>query len=425
MKGNGIRSFVAELARRLWNKRNEISFVTLMSYATFGITFLTQALLARLLEPTNYGIYIGSLAIIALVEVPLVVRGSEVSLRRLGAYWQQGGRNVAGMVKQVNRDDLRLFLIVFVLIVAASGWLSAISGADHLFFIILTLIIPAQIGYGVFRSYFMIFDIVPLMVKFEMTYALSMFALTVAGYSLYGMLGLAWAVVLSMLLKTYLAYLFTKRFLPVSDTSGIPLPEQADHSDSLFSVFRNLCSNGINQIDLVILAAFQVPQTVAIYKVAKSLSALPTKISFPVWRYLQPKLIHAVLNDEKAEMQKLIYYGAAALFLLLTLIFPFVWVTGQELIVLIYGPAYREAFQPLLVLLVGVWAFNGLTGWFKIWAVVSKSQRFALLIYFLMLAALITLGVFFGQGGPLEMAYAVSCIFVVFSILVTIKVLFL
>ena len=425
MRGNGIRPFVAELIRRLWNKKNEISFVTLMSYATFGITFLTQVVLARLLEPTNYGIYIGSLAIIALVEVPLVVRGSEVSLRRLGTYWQQGGRNVSGLVRRINYDDLRIFLAVFVLIILASGWLSAISGADHLFFIILTLIIPAQIGYGVFRSYFMIFDIVPLMVKFEMTYALSMLTLTVAGYSLYGMFGLAWAVVLSMLLKTYLAYLFTKRFLPAKDTSGIPFPEQTDHNDSLFSILRNLCSNGINQIDLVILAAFQSPQTVAIYKVAKSLSALPTKVSFPVWRYLQPKFIQAVLNDDKAKMRKSIYYGSAVLCLLLALIFPFVWIAGQELIALLYGQAYRDAFQPLLVLLIGIWAFNGLTGWFKIWAVVSKAQHFGLFIYFMMFVSLIAFGVLLGSGGPLEMAYAVSGIFVAFSVLVTVKALIL
>ncbi len=425
MKNNTVRSLTLELIKRLWNKKNEISFVTLISYTTFGITYLTQVALARLLEPNNYGIYIGTLSIIALVEVPLVVRGSEVSLRRLGSYWQQGGRNISVIVKRINREDLLLFLTVFVLMILASGWLSAISGANQLFFIILTLIIPAQIGYGVFKSYFMIFDIIPLMVKFELTYTLVMLVLTLAGFSLFGMFGLAWAVVLSMLLKTYLAFLFTKSYLPSKDTPELPVSEQDFQNDSLYSIFRNVCSNGINQIDVVVLAAFQTPQTVAIYKISKSLSSLPTKISFPVWRYLQPKLIQAVLNDDKVKMRKSIFYGTAVLTLLIALIFPLVWIVGQEMIVLLYGQAYREAFQPLLILILGVWVFNGLTGWFKILAVVSKSQRFSLLAYVLMFATLIVVSLLFGRYGPIEMAYTLSGIFLVFSLFVTVKVLFI
>ena len=42
MKGNGIRPFVAEFTRHLWEKKNKISFVMLMSYATYGLTFMTQ-----------------------------------------------------------------------------------------------------------------------------------------------------------------------------------------------------------------------------------------------------------------------------------------------------------------------------------------------------------------------------------------------
>jgi O-antigen/teichoic acid export membrane protein len=263
------------------------------------------------------------------------------------------------------------------------------------------------------------------MVKFELTYTLVMLVLTLAGFSLFGMFGLAWAVVLSMLLKTYLAFLFTKSYLPSKDTSELPVPEQDFHNDSLYSIFRNVCSNGINQIDVVVLAAFQTPQTVAIYKISKSLSSLPTKISFPVWRYLQPKLIQAVINDDKVKMRKSIFYGTSVLTLLIALIFPLVWIAGQEMIVLLYGQAYREAFQPLLILILGVWVFNGLTGWFKIWAVVSKSQRFSLLAYVLMFATLIVVSLLFGRYGPIEMAYTLSGIFLVFSLFVTIKVLFI
>ena len=173
----------------------------------------------------------------------------------------------------------------------------------------------------------------------------------------------------------------------------------------------------------MILTAFQTPQIVAIYKVAKSLSVLPIKVSFPVWRYLQPKFIRAILTNDKNQTRKLIYYGSGLLCLLLAMIFPFVWIVGQKMITAFYGPAYQEAFKPLLILLLGIWAFNGLTGWFKIWAVVNRTQRFGLLTYFTMFVSLVTVGVLFGKEGPLEMSYAVSGIFVAFSVLVFVKLL--
>lgn len=425
MKINRLYAFFNQLKKIILKKKGEISFVSAMSYATLMVTFLTQVVLARLLEPVNYGIYISSLAILALIEVPLVVRASEVSLRVLGAHWQSGGRNLEGISKQAKQDDLKYFLIPTIVILSMSEWLSQLAGADQIFFVILALMIPAQISYGIYKSYFMVFDIVPVMVKFEMSSAIVLLAATTMGYLTFGMYGLAMAYATAMLIKTFMAYMFTRSHIPTAQHLEIANRSAASHKDSFHSIFRNICSNGINQVDVIILSAIQGPHTVAIYKVAKSLSALPTKISFPVWRYLQPRLINAVLCNEKIKMQKLIFYGSAALILILALTLPFIWIAGQELIFHIYGPAYREAFKPLLILLVGVWAFNGLIGWFKVWAVVTKSPHFGLLMHFSMLAALITFGVIFGQEGALEMAYTVSSIFIAFSVLIAVKILLL
>lgn len=416
-------NFLDDLARSIWRKKREISYVTLLSYLTLLTSFLTQVILARLLGPDNYGIYTASFAIIALVEVPLIVRSSEVALRTLTSARAEG-RAYHAMEKNLARTDMKLLLGAYILLALATPWLSDFSKADYNLFMIMSLVAPAQIGFGVFKSRFTIFDNASVMARFEFIYALFYITLTVIGYMGFGMYGLAWGMVVLMLLKTQMAHHFTKAFLPERSSSTVvatfvkTLP-----SDSLFSIIRSALANGINQIDLIIVSSFQSTQAVALYKVAKSLSALPTKITFPIWRYLQPKLLTAIQDGNRAMFRKTVFFGAAISFAVLIVFFPPLWFFGGRLIELLYGTAYKEAFTPFLILLLGVWMFHSVTGWFKFWSVVVRSQMDGILIYLLLFLSIVILGILVGGGDITKMALIVASLLTVASVLISIKAL--
>ena len=71
------------LFKVIWIKRTEISSISILSYLTLFFQFLTQVTLARLLGPNDYGKFAATVALIAIIEVPLIVRTSEIALRNL------------------------------------------------------------------------------------------------------------------------------------------------------------------------------------------------------------------------------------------------------------------------------------------------------------------------------------------------------
>jgi O-antigen/teichoic acid export membrane protein len=420
-----IQKNIAHLFKKIISKKGELSYVAAMTYFTFAITFFTQVIHARLLGPSDYGVLVSTLAILALIETPLVVRATEISLRQLGKTEYGIDANFIFISRAMRREDILYFFIATMLILASSSWVSKIIDVEHSFFIVMGLLIPAQIGYGIYKSYFIIFNIIPTLVKFEMAYAVAHLFVTTIGYLVYGMPGIALGYVASMLFKTYMAYLFTRAKVILIKDSTVILGRSCSIKDSFHSILRNFLSNGINQVDVIILSLIQGPQTVAIYKVAKSLSALPTKLSQPVWRYLQPKLMQAIQSDDRMNTRKIIFYGGAVLILILVLMLPIALLAGQEFIALVYGQDYVQSYVPFLILLFGVWAFNGLTGWFKFWSAVSDSQRFTSGIYLAMLLTLVSMAFLFGSEGATEMAASVLITFIFFAVVVTVKVLFL
>ena len=98
------------LTEQIWRRKGEVSFVSLTSYAILALTFAVQVITARLLGPEEFGIYSTTLALVSLVEVPLIVRGSELALRKLGSAWTS--KNTAEFTL-LSRAMLRHDLILY------------------------------------------------------------------------------------------------------------------------------------------------------------------------------------------------------------------------------------------------------------------------------------------------------------------------
>ena len=388
------------------------------------VAFLLQVAIARLLGAEQFGIYSVTLAMVALIEVPLVVRGSELAMRSLGEALR---RNALYEMKVLARSmffyDLRLFISTSILLSVFAWALYPKLKIDPWLFMILTLMIPAQTGLGVFKSYFTIFDKVADMIRYELIYVVALAGLNLIGLVIWGLYGLGISMVLAMVVKTYLAYYFTQKYLPNiegTNSSNVHCPSLT--KEGMFSIIRNLFSNGFNQIDIILLGLFQKPEATALYKIGKSLASLPIKIAFPVWRYLQPKLMKAIQSGDKHEERRVILAGSLVLLFVMLCLIPPVLYFGEEAIVFLYGEEYLGAFNYFLILVIGVWAFHGITGWFKLWVVVTNSRLFGIGVYAVAFLTTIALGVSFGALSSDTMSYVVTFVLLVMSVVAYVKV---
>jgi O-antigen/teichoic acid export membrane protein len=410
-----ILAAAGNLTRGIWRRRRDVSYVSLVGYATLLLTLVLQIGIARLLGPSEFGIYSASLAIIALFEVPLVVRSGETAIRLLGERWRTGDGLVPLAMRMV-RFDWILFLSTFLVIEAAIWTVRSRVGIDPWLVTILALMIPAQAGYGVYKSYFILLDKVTDMVRYEFTYALALASLNLIGLVGWGLYGLAVSMPVACVAKTYLAYRYTRKYVPepsdmVAAESRVPSLTKL----GFISITRNFFANALNQVDVILLGFLQKPEVVALYRVGKSLASLPTKVSFPVWRYLQPKFMEAIQSGHLARQRQIALSGAAVVLVVIVCLTPAVLIFGEDLLVSLYGEAYRGAFEHFLILSVGVCTFYGISGWFKFWAVLSNAQAFGIGVYATSVVAVVALGASIATLSPVAMAYVMSSVLVIMS----------
>ena len=162
---------INELFKVIWIKRTEISSISILSYLTLFFQFLTQVTLARLLGPNDYGKFAATVALIAIIEVPLIVRTSEIALRNLIKLKDNLGIYIS-FEKNLLITDVKLLIGAYLFLLTNSSWLSSLLEVNIYQFIIMSLVIPAQIGYGIYKSRFMIFDKIPQLVRIEFVYSL-------------------------------------------------------------------------------------------------------------------------------------------------------------------------------------------------------------------------------------------------------------
>jgi O-antigen/teichoic acid export membrane protein len=407
--GSSTLSPVFELTRSIWRRRKEITEVSVLGYATIGLTFVIQVGIVRLLGPGQFGVYSMALALVALVEVPLIVRGSELSLRIIGMRVTSGQSGVVrALAREMIVHDLRLYGVAFALLVAFAWASHDLLGVDPVLVTILAFVIPAQAGFGVFKSYFVIFNKIGESVRYEFAYAALLGLLNMVGALMAGAYGLAVSLVIAMLVKSYMARASTRTFVPASSASAGADASPMLTGEGSLSVLRNVFSNALNQVDVLVLGAFQRPELVAVYKVGKSLASIPIKVGMPAWRFLQPRLLDAVHSGNRRREAAIIVAGSFVLAATLIVVAPVAYLVGEPFLAWVYGEQYRGAFAPFLVLLVGVWAFHGVGGWFKFWVVVEPSRKLGVWFYGMALVVVIVGALAIGRTSAMAMAYVAA-----------------
>lgn len=398
-------------------KSKKIYSISLLTYLAIIIVFVTQVAIVRLLDISDYGLYATIAAIISIIEGPLVTRGGELVLRIAGEKWNKGKREDAvAVINYVVMNERTMFWIIFA-VLAMVSYVAHFFDIDPLYFVILSLSIPMQIGYGSYKSFLTITNNVNLQSVIEVSYALFTFAAVYTGLVLFDFYGLVCALVAATIVKTQVSKFFYQRQLIrySIDPSNVGVYD-VDSLDfrkrSLNSMFRVFSQNGILQADIIILGLLQRPELVAIYKVSKSLAGLPTKVSIPVWKFLHPALVKSV-NLQDASLAKLtIKKGSLIVAFLFAVIYIGAWFFGEKIIQILYGEGYSDSYPVFLILLIGYGAFYAVNGWFKTWVALINEALIGSIYYFLTLFSVILIAVFFNNN-LVDLAIAISGLMIV------------
>lgn len=339
-----------------------------------------QILVVRVAAPERFGAYAIVQSIVALVELAVLTRGGEVALQLLGAAWHQGDpRRAALIAERIRRRDVAFAMAAWGGLALAAWPLAAHYAFPAWWLPLLACTIPVQIGYALSKSLFIVTGRLREQARFELRFAVAQALLGAVGVLAAGIPGLLVALVLAAGIKTAIAARATAGWLPrpgpEADADRAAVGAEAWGSVERHAASRNLLLAASQQLDVLLLGLWRGPETVAIYKVAKTLAQLPARGAGPIWAAIRPRLMQAWIARDAPRVRRLVA-GPALTFLLLGAIgLPVMLAFAPGLLRLLYGEAYLAAAVPFVLLLGAGWLTGAATAWFPFWIAVSGAQR--------------------------------------------------
>lgn len=406
--------------------RRLLSDTTYISASYFVLTLTQlglQIYLVKATSPVEFGEYTVALSIESLVEAVFIARSGELALRYVGEYWVGGNYAMASAwAKRLTQLDWIINCSLCLLVIGFGFIFSNILNLNPVYLSILSLGIPFQVGYGVYKSIFIAAAKLKEQAVFEIAFSLFQALLGIVSIYFMGIIGFTLSLITATFLKNFLARTITNCWWPTqvkldSNDSQEIINAKLWQSLGFYSILRNLFINGTNQADILIVNAVQGASSVAIYKVAKTLSSLPVRMIGPLWIALRPKMMQVWYTSRKKQMLKVVAIPSVLILTILALLFIPIKSIADDLILFLYNKNYVVGTVTFLILLIGTWIFGAATAWFNFWIIISEEKLAGVLAYGFLLGSIISTGFLYGQQSIEHMATAVCVSMIVTSIL--------
>ncbi len=374
----------------------------LASHAAGAVaTLAVQVILARSLATAVFGAFLLAQAIVNMVEATLTARAGEVATYWLGRTWKDEFPRARGYARYLVRRELRWNIIAAALLGLAALLLGEQLEIDAWLIAALALAIPLQASYGVSKTLFIVAGRLRQQAAFEISHSVSYCALALALVPAFGVPGFVVAYLFMTLAKTLVAGWWVRRFWP----SGLQAPALKPPALGLsgFSLARSVSVNVSQQADVILLGLFASKEGVALYKVARTVASLPTRLAGPVWAVLRPRVLACLRANDLVEVRRLLRWPALALFALGMLALPIAYAWLDDLLALLYGAQYAASAPMALLLLAGVWLLFGVSGWLVFIAVITANKLLATSL-FVSQAVLVLLAALVARGDGLLLA---------------------
>jgi len=345
-------------------------------------------------------------------------------LQSVGKYWIEGNYVAARQCAlKIKRLDFVINWSIYVFIVILALAFSNITGINPLYLLGLSLMIPAQIGYGVYKSLFISSSRLKQQAIFEGSFSLVLSCSGIICVYLFGIPGLILAYVFASIAKNLIARMITNRWWPREGMLNQIVSDRRDEIEmesmkaGIHSVLRNTFSNVVYQSDILILNGVQGSESVAIYKVAKTLAELPVQVTTPIWSVLRPRMMKSWHTGDKLRLSKLVILPSMLMFVAFIVGLIPAWFLSDDLILMLYGKDYVTAAIPFFVLFIGTWIFRAITQWFNFWVIISEERLLGTLTYGFLFIITLSSGILYGYGSSYRMAIAMTTSMVLTTIL--------
>lgn len=381
-----------------------------------ALQLVLQIFVVRTTSLDAFGAYATALAISTTVETIFVTRSGELALQFIGRHWVAGEYSLSYAAgRKVQAQDWTLNWTLWAVIATVALLLPSKMTDTRWYVLLLGLAIPAQIGFGVSKSVFIASARLKAQALFEIAVSIASLAFGVVGVVAAGIRGLIVSQVLVALLKTLAAAAITHPWWPTSvrepDTlarASVVISRYAWWSLGGHSVLRNAFMYGAGQMDILWFAAVRGNEAVALYKVAKTLAALPVRAVGPIWGALRPRILQAWHAGDRVRMLRLIGWPSFIILGGLAVAALPASYLADDMLRLAYGVSYAAASVPLLVLLCGTWVFGAATAWYNFWVIISQERGVGTTTYAILFVLTLVGAWAFGSRSALGMAIAVS-----------------
>lgn len=343
----------------------------------------------------DYGVFAFTFAIYSIVESIATGFSADHAMQRLGKNSIQ--RSIKDQA--VNFASLIIYDINFYLIVAgfctmAGIFMSFLKNFNIYIWLILCFSLVFQIGYSAVKNLLIVYNLIEVQTRYEMECVALILILSILGTWMSGIEGYALSISIYQLFKLLLGItkikslgLSWKHIKPHLSLSNYNLNTSARIAFTAFT--RNGLSNLYNQLDILLLGVLTGNQSfLANYKVAKTLSGLPTKVVYPVWAALRGRMVQAYYANDFTRLRMLVMrplFVFAGLFILLFLA---ALIVAPYLIPFIYGPEYVGVTQVFLILLVGTLVWQMSNNWFNFWVIMAGQSRAYIMILIIQIGVL-------------------------------------
>lgn len=386
------------------------SIVTLSHFLVAATTLLQSIVLARILPLPEFGLLAATIAIAATADAAIHARGSETSLAVFSSSKATTSEERARLARELFSIDLAWSACAYAIFLGGTLIYDWLSGSNSK--LLYTLILSGFVSFpwATAKGYITVYLSARKFAPIEVSYAATAF---VVGLGLAYYLG-AWGFVLGMLAASIMQTivgLWAMGFNPVTifigPRSSGEIARKTIWWFGLTGTIRSLLINGLQQFDLLLLAALTSPSTVGLYRAAKTVSGIPQRLGQPVWVLLKRSIIHGADQRRPAYARDPVVLTSALLLLLGILVMPALVLYADEGMAFLFGPEFAPAGTLLWWLLPAAWLMYGVTGWFSTFGSISK-RRIVVIAIHLGQLAIILVATALGRGTVWSVAIGVA-----------------
>lgn len=340
---------------------------------------VVQALIVRCFGVEAFGSWVGLQTIAAIIESSVVARAGEVALYSL--HWAERDRTKKAdrVINSLLWSELRWTLPAAVGTIIALVLFDSERKFPFSIYFLFACSLFSQTGYGVYKSILLLEGRIVAQATIDSTTAVVNLILMWLATSSGRTDLVAASLALSALVKTFLTGRAVHDRLRQANTAEV-LPIENMNRTAWTALARNGLTLLSQQLDVLLLAFLSPPAALSIYRVAKTVAALPSKAFFPLWVALRPRLLEAMRQGRRRGVYRLIGILSAAILLFGCVAVPVAYAIAPWFLSWAYGETFRAAAVPFMVLLVGTWIFFGACGWFGFLIVLSHQKSVGLVV---------------------------------------------